>query len=271
MNEQRTNEEEIENIRKNMIEKYKNNEKFDMNDFRMIIRLLRNREYGCPWDSVQTHESIIQCLIEECYEAVEAIKDKDDYNMCEELGDILMQVVMHSEMAFERNVFGFDDVVDGISRKMVRRHPKIFTVNSSDNHGTGDTQNLSLWEQIKRQEKEGTRESKKGELGRVATSLPALIRAQKVIKKSGQIYGDRKSAVDSVESIRKSLDDLEKELRENKNGAAEPNNKYSNIDKILGTILLEITNVAYIMEENAENSLTNAIEQFINKHERDKH
>lgn len=250
--------EQIEEMKRKIIYKYNEGEKYTIEDFRMIMKVLRSKEYGCPWDSVQTHESIRQCLIEECYETIEAIKDKDDENLKEELGDVLMQIIMHSEMASEENRFDFDDVVGVISEKMVRRHPKVFVMHEPDM----DTKDILIWEQIKAKEKEGTKEAMKGNLGRVASSLPALIRAQKVIKKSDEIYKDSVSVEESVKRLKNCIKMLEK----SGNNAE----SYSNIDKFLGESLLELTNIAYRMEENAENSLTNAVEQFINKREGDK-
>lgn len=245
--------EQITEIKRDIVKKYNQKEAFSFEDFRMIIRILRNKESGCPWDSVQTHESITQCLIEECYEAVEAIKDKDNENLKEELGDVLMQVVMHSEIASEEQIFELEDVIEEISRKMVRRHPKVF--------GNPDFESSS-WEQIKAEEKKDTKEAEKGELGRIASGLPALIRAQKVIKKSDKLYGDSKNVEESLESLKNCIFLLEKSVNNLENS--------SNIDKILGESLLELTNVAYRLEENAENSLTNAVEQFINKREGEK-
>lgn len=277
--------EQFDELKAKVEKKYNVGQKFDINDFKMIMSLLRTKEYGCPWDSVQTHDSITQGLIEECYEVIEAIKDKDDDNLREELGDVLMQVVMHSEIASERDSFDFEDVVEEISRKMIRRHPKVFTgtndnplnsdgnenkINNINNENVQDSEikadndplNLSLWEKIKAEEKKGSKEAEKGPLNRVASSLPALIRAQKVIKKSDQLYGDSPKVDESVKILKKHVEKLEKGL--------EKGGEYSNIDKILGDILLEITNIAYRMEENAENSLTKSIEAFINKRVSDK-
>lgn len=268
--------EQFDELKAEVEKKYNEGLKFNINDFITIMNLLRDKDYGCPWDRIQTHDSITQGLIEECYEVIEAIKDKDDDNLKEELGDVLMQVIMHSEIAEERECFDFGDVVETISYKMIRRHPKIFTgtidnVLNSDGHiksenpmenNSDDPLNLSLWERIKAEEKKGSKEAKKGSLNRVPTSLPALIRAQKVVKKSDQIYEDSHEVRESIKILKSDIEKLEEGL-ENKGNS-------SNIDKILGDILLEITNIAYRMEENAENSLTNSIEEFINKRVSDK-
>lgn len=231
---------------------------YNIEDFRKIIKMLRSPD-GCPWDRVQTHESMRICLIEECYEALEAIDNKDDENLKEELGDVLMQVVMHSRIAEERGAFTFDDVVQGISEKMIRRHPHVFG-NENGEIAKADTVD---WDRIKQEEKRNTSRADTGPLTGIPKSLPALIRAQKVLKKSDKIYGDRKTALESIEDIQRSLEELKRSVLINSEKSLE--NKH-NSDKI-GAIILEIVNIAGELQENAENSLTNMVETFINKRE----
>lgn len=123
-------------------------EHYDFNDLIEIINILRSPG-GCPWDIKQTHESLKECLLEESGEVIEAIDNKDDENLCEELGDLLLQVVMHAQIAAEEGRFTIADVVQGVSDKMIRRHPHVFgDVSVSD-----DKESLDLWKQIKAQEK----------------------------------------------------------------------------------------------------------------------
>lgn len=122
--------------------------KYTFEDLKDIMRTLRS-EHGCPWDRRQTHESLIPCLEEEAGEVIEAIHNQDPENLCEELGDLLFQVMSHSRIAEEKGLFTIDDVVDGISAKMVRRHPNVFVdekVNSTE-------EGLDLWNRIKTEEK----------------------------------------------------------------------------------------------------------------------
>ena len=122
--------------------------KYDFADLIEIIARLR-APGGCPWDMEQTHESMKECLLEEAGEVIEAIDNKDDENFCEELGDLLLQVVMHAQIAAEEGRFTMEDVVQGISAKMIRRHPHVFgdvKVNSVE-------EGLDLWKQIKEAEK----------------------------------------------------------------------------------------------------------------------
>ena len=121
-------------------------------EFVTTIAALR-AENGCPWDRKQTHESLKECLTEEAGEVLAAIDNKDDENLCEELGDLLLQVVMHAQIAAEEDRFTIEDVVRGVNEKMIRRHPHVF----GDEKVESVEEGLSLWEQIKRQEKEGKR------------------------------------------------------------------------------------------------------------------
>lgn len=122
--------------------------RYSYEDFLDIIAKLR-APGGCPWDMEQTHESLKKCLIEESGEVIEAIDNKDDENLCEELGDLLLQVVMHAQIATEEGRFTMDDVIQGVSEKMVRRHPHVF----GDAKVTSVEEGLDLWNAIKQQEK----------------------------------------------------------------------------------------------------------------------
>ncbi len=121
----------------------------DFEELREIITVLRS-ENGCKWDRAQNHETLKKCLTDECDEVLQAIDNKDDANLCEELGDILLQVLMHSEIAKERGAFTLDDVIQTLSEKMIRRHPHVFgdvVVNSPE-------ESLALWKAVKQKEKE---------------------------------------------------------------------------------------------------------------------
>lgn len=247
---------EIQALKKQLIK-----ENYDIEDFKDIIRVLRSKT-GCPWDSVQTHESLKNCLIEECYEVIEAINKKDCENLKEELGDVLLQVVMHSIMEEEQNHFNFEDVVNRVSRKMVYRHPNVFSIESED----VNCQNTSKksWEELKQAEKQKYLKSDSDNkidvdgLSSVPVSFPALLRAQKVLKKA-----DKKD--EKIKSLEECITDIKGRMEELEN--MDSKMQYTNIDKILGQTLLDLTNIAYRTQQNAENSLTNAVEQFINKRE----
>lgn len=123
--------------------------RYDFSDLCEIIAQLR-APGGCPWDRKQTHETLKKCLVEETGEVLEAIDHKDDPNLCEELGDVLLQVVMHAQIAAEENRFNMEDVIQGVSEKMVRRHPHVF----GDAKADTQEESLALWQEIKKAEKE---------------------------------------------------------------------------------------------------------------------
>lgn len=123
---------------------------YTFDDLKDIMARLR-AEDGCPWDRVQTHESMKRYLVEECAEVLEAIDNRDTENLCEELGDVLYQIMIHSEIEKEQGHFTVDDVIDGICKKMVRRHPRVF--------GGPEAEAACSWEEIKRREKEGGRKT----------------------------------------------------------------------------------------------------------------
>lgn len=128
---------------------YEEKAQHNISELLEIITILRSPE-GCPWDREQTHESMKKCLTDETQEVLEAIDNKDDDNLCEELGDVLLQVLLHSEVADERGAFNFSDVVQMLTEKLIRRHPHVFgDIERPDNAEDG----LKLWKSIKQKEK----------------------------------------------------------------------------------------------------------------------
>ena len=166
--------------------------RFTFEEFKNIIAQLR-AENGCPWDRKQTQDSLRDCMLEEAYEAVDAIDNHDTENLKEELGDILLQVYMHAQISSETGEFEVEDVVDGIARKMLHRHPHVFGQAKADTPEAV----LENWEAIKKKEK-GHQSAKDG-LCAVARALPANIRAQKVQKKAAAVGYDF-SSIDEVKS-----------------------------------------------------------------------
>ena len=155
--------------------KFAQKEHFDFEDLNELIALLRSPE-GCPWDREQTHESIRNNFVEEAYEVCEGIDRKDDKLLCEELGDVLLQVVFHTSIATDEKRFSMEDVIDGVCRKMIRRHPHIFFKESIDKDRIQEN-----WDEIKKREK--GEKTLSDTLSRVSTALPALKRAEKYIEK----------------------------------------------------------------------------------------
>lgn len=152
--------------------------RYSMEDYRKVVEILRSDE-GCPWDRVQTHESIRGNLIEEALECAEAIDEKNTEHLIEELGDLLMQVMFHARIAEEQGEFSFDDVCDASCRKLVTRHPHVF----GEKKAVTDAEALENWEAAKKLEHK--QKSVYDSLNGVARTLPGTWRADKLIKKSG--------------------------------------------------------------------------------------
>src|SRR5436190_13888314 len=150
-----------------------------INDLLKVMGRLRSPT-GCPWDREQDHRSLQFHAVEEVYELMDAIEAGDDREMLEELGDLLLQIVFHCQLAKERGVFNFDQVARHITDKLVRRHPHVF--------GETKVKNVdevwANWEQIKRAEKQGTRNARTSALDGIPKHLPALLRAEKLVKKA---------------------------------------------------------------------------------------
>lgn len=212
-----------------------------------IVAKLRSPE-GCPWDREQTHESLRAALVEECYEAVEAIDRADDENLREELGDLLLHVVMHAHMAGERGAFSLDDVADGICEKLVRRHPHVFgTASASDSNEV-----LRQWEQIKRAEKG----SGASILDNLPAALPALLRAQNAQKKAARVGFDWAGA----DGVFAKLEEEFAELR-----AAIAGGSSRSVEEEFGDILFTAVNLARHLGVDAETSLTASTSKFIRR------
>ena len=153
---------------------------YSIQDLLAIMQSLRDPDTGCPWDKVQTFETIIPYTVEEAYEVSDAIERNHMNDLCEELGDLLLQVVYHSEMASEQNYFTFDDVVNAICKKMIKRHPHVFGSKQEIASGKQD------WEQSKKQEMLEKGIIDESILAHVPSGLPPTIRARKLQKKSRQ-------------------------------------------------------------------------------------
>ena len=181
--------------------------RYTFEDLRDIIEQLRS-ENGCPWDKVQTHESLRADMLEEAYEAVDAIDKGDMDNLKEELGDVLMQVVFHSSIEAQKGGFTLDDVIQGICEKMVYRHPHVFGEISVD---TAE-QVLVNWEALKKKEKH--MQTQTDVLKSVPDALPALTRAKKVQKKAADVGFDFYEAGGAMEKVAEEIRELQKTYKE---------------------------------------------------------
>ena len=222
-------------------------ERYGIEDLRRIMDILRAPD-GCPWDRVQTHQSIRRNMLEEAYEVAEAIDTQDTENLKEELGDVLLQVVFHSSMAQQEGLFTFDDVVDGICKKLVFRHPHLFgDVKAEDSEGA-----LSAWEASKQAEK--GQKTATDTLNAVARSLPGLMRAEKLQSKAAKVGFDWKD-------ISPALDKLEEEVGELRQAVTEQ----SNMEEELGDVLFAAVKVGRFAGLDSEQALHNTCEKFIRR------
>ena len=220
---------------------------YDVRDLEEIVRILR-APGGCPWDAEQTHESIRRNFLEEAYEAVEAIDEKNPDHLKEELGDVLLQVLFHARMEQEAGRFNLDDVADGVCKKLIYRHPHVF----GDVSVTGTGEVLTNWEELKRKEK--GQATNTDALDAVARSLPALWRAEKVQKKA------KKAGFDWPD-ISGALDKLSEELEELKTAVAQG----TNVEEELGDLLFSAVNVSRFLKADPEVALGKATDKFISR------
>ena len=216
-------------------------------DLLEIIRLLRSED-GCPWDKAQTHQSIRRGLLEEAYEAAEAIDTDNAALLKEELGDVLMQVVFHSQMEQEAGNFDFGDVTDGICKKLIERHPHVF--GEVEVSSVGDV--LNNWDAIKRRSK-GQKKGSAPMLG-IPRELPALMRATKIQQKAAVAGFDW----DDVSGAQQKVLEEAGELSE-----AIASGDKENIAEELGDLLFSVVNVSRFVKCDAEEALTAASDKFI--------
>ena len=215
-----------------------------------IIATLRS-ENGCAWDRKQTHESLTSNILEESYELVDAIKNNDQVNIKEELGDIMLQVLMHAQIAKENNEFTLDEVIDGIASKLVYRHPHVF---KQDGEDITAEQVEANWEVLKKAEKAHTTQTQSMES--IAKSLPALTRAQKITKKAAEVGFIWESYEPVVEKVKEELQEVVEEVEKQ---------DFAKIEAEMGDLLFSVVNLAYILQINPEFALTNCMEKFINR------
>lgn len=213
-----------------------------------VTKELRNPETGCPWDREQTFSSISYCAIEEAYEVVEAIEEKDYESLKSELGDLLFQVVFHCEMAKEMNLFDFDDVVNAISEKLISRHPHVFGGATIDDVKI----QTDLWERQKIQEMQKSGK-KISVLDGIGKNQPALNRALKLGKRASSVGFDWQSTEDVMIKISEELEELTSALK---------SDEAALIEEELGDLLFSIVNLARNTQKNPETALRKANQKF---------
>lgn len=225
-------------------------ERYNIEDFRQIMALLRAPD-GCPWDKIQTHESIRRNMLEEAYEAVTAINHGDMENLREELGDLQMQILFHARMEEETGGFDFDDVCDEACKKLIRRHPHVFGDASA---GTPE-EVLTTWDAVKRQEK--AQKTTARAMADVADALPALWRAEKIqskAKKDGFDWDDWRGP---REKLAEEIAELDEAIASGGDVEAE-----------LGDVLATVVNLARHLDIDPEKALGGASDRFVARYTR---
>jgi tetrapyrrole methylase family protein / MazG family protein len=202
---------------------------------------------GCPWDREQTHASIKPYLIEETYEVVEAIERQDDEDLCSELGDLLLQVVFHAQMASEAGGFTIADVVEAINDKLIRRHPHVF----GDAEVRNATDVVHNWSLIKAEERRHSND--RSALAGVPRSMPALLRAHRLGEKAAGVGFDWSETSGVMDKVREELGELDAAIASGDSGSAEAE---------LGDLLYALTSLARHLRINAEDALAGAADRF---------
>ncbi|MCL2124817.1 MAG: nucleoside triphosphate pyrophosphohydrolase [Oscillospiraceae bacterium] len=226
---------------------FENKPTYDIYDLKRLMALLRGPG-GCPWDAEQTHGSIKRNLLEEAYEAAEAIDEDDTEHLLEELGDVLMQVVFHADMAEKEGRFDLDRIADATCKKLIRRHPHVF----GDVKAANGAESLLFWDDIKRGEKK--QETAAEAMAAVARNLPALWRAEKIQKKAAKAGFDWPDHTGALEALRSEIDELEHAISIGEGVSGE-----------LGDLLFSAVNVARFFDINPEEALGAAGDKFISR------
>jgi ATP diphosphatase len=224
-----------------------------------IMAALRNPETGCPWDIVQTFETIKPYTIEEAYEVADAIERNDPDDLCDELGDLLLQVVFHARIAEEAGLFNFGDVVTAITTKMIRRHPHVFARSDAD---TPETVKLQ-WDAIKRQEKQeraerrakngGSDDFKQGHLGGVQRSFPALTEALKLQEQAAKVGFDWSEAEPILDKVEEEIGELREALKAG---------QQDRISDELGDLIFALVNIGRHVGAEPEQALRGTNSKF---------
>lgn len=204
---------------------------------------------GCPWDREQTHKSLLPNLIEEAYEVLEAIQNDDAEHMCEELGDLLLQVVLHGEIASETGAFDLDRIAHGIAEKLIRRHPHVY----GDSEVADTAGVLAQWDEIKQTEKGG---APKSFLDGVSAALPALSRAAKLQKKASKVGFDWPDTAGVMEKIAEETEEVREAMAARDEDA---------VAEEVGDLLFSVANLARKLKLDPEVLLASANDKFVRR------
>lgn len=209
-----------------------------------IMRALRDPETGCPWDLEQNLKSIVPYTLEEAYEVAEAIETDDTDNLCEELGDLLLQPVYLAQIAAEKDDFTIDDVIQNISNKMIDRHPHVF--GNQEANSASDVN--KIWDEKKKQ-----KDKNKYTLDAVPSALPALAQAEKMQSKAAKVGFEWPDTTGALDKLHEEIQELDQAIK---------NKDTENIEEELGDILFVLTNFARMHNLNAETALRKSNQKF---------
>jgi tetrapyrrole methylase family protein/MazG family protein len=217
-----------------------------------LVQIMSRLRRSCPWDREQSHETLVRYLIEEAYEVVDAIEGADEGELCEELGDLLFQVVFHAQLATERGKFSVADVIDSLSNKMIRRHPHVF----GDVAANSVAEVWQNWDQLKSLETSSA--SRTSKLDGIPTHMPALQRGQKMQEKAARVGFDWRDAIAVTEKLAEEL----REFAEAKVQAGKLAHEDPHVREELGDVLFTIVNLARKLNIDAEGAMRDANAKF---------
>lgn len=235
-----------------MIDNFKFKDSYAVTDLIDIVEILRSPG-GCPWDREQDHKSIRRDFLEETYEVIEAINKEDKDMLLEELGDVLLQIVFHTQIEREKGEFDLNQVADGVCKKMIERHPHVFGTISVET----SEQVLENWDVIKKQTKQ--QKTQTDSMLSIPREFPALMRADKVQKKASKVGFDWDSADGAFQKVSEELDELKQAVAKGDN---------DNIREELGDLLFSVVNVSRFIKVDSEEALTGATDKFIDRFSR---
>ncbi len=232
-----------------MVDNFNFKSQYDVNDLVDIVEILRSPD-GCPWDREQDHKSIRRDFLEETYDVIEAINKDDNDLLLEELGDVLLQVVFHTQIEREKGNFELNQVADGICKKMIERHPHVF----GDVNAETSEQVLENWDVIKKRTKQQKTQTES--MLSIPREFPALMRADKVQKKASKVGFDWDSADGAFEKVYEELEELKQAYK---------NGDQTNIQEELGDLLFSVVNVSRFVKVDSEEALTTSTDKFIDR------